>query len=82
MTENIVNENSNCENPVSNQTNSKFFTLSKRDTTFSVLFAISSILFIALGLFGGFRVGYAVSAILSLVIGTTYLWNKQTKIKF
>ncbi len=84
MTENIVNENVNQENEAvkTEAATKKYFPLTKRDTTFAVMFAIASVLFAGLGLFGGFRVGYTVSAILSLVVGTVYLWNKNTKIKF
>lgn len=77
MTENIVNETINTEPKVN-----KHFPLTKRDTAFAVMFAIVSVLFAGLGLFGGFRVGYTVSAIFALIIGTVYLWNKNTKIKF
>ncbi len=82
MTENIVNENINQENEVVKEKAKKYFPLTKRDTAFAVLFAIASVLFAGLGLFGGFRVGYTVAAVSSLVIGTVYLWNKNTKIRF
>ena len=77
MTENIVNENASLENEKAK----KYFPLTKRDTAFAVLFAIASVLFVGLGLFGGFRVGYTVSAVFAFIIGTVYLWNKGTKIK-
>ncbi len=82
MTENIVNENVNQENEAAKEKANKYFPLTKRDTAFAVLFAITSVLFAGLGLFGGFRVGYTISAVFSFIIGTVYLWNKKTKIKF
>lgn len=82
MTDNIVNENINLENEAVDEKAKKYFPLTKRDTAFAVLFAIASVLFAGLALFGGFRVGYTVSAVFGLIIGTVYLWNKNTKIKF
>ena len=44
MTENIVNENVNQENVKTEPKANKYFPLTKRDTTFAVMFAIASVL--------------------------------------
>lgn len=84
MSEKIINgEVSNEPASQTEQENkSKYFPLTKRDTTFAVLFALVAVLFSGLGLFGGFRIGYTVSAIFGWLVLTVYLWNKNTKIKF
>ncbi len=57
----------------------KKFSLTARDTVFSVLLFISSILMSALGVFGGFRGGFTVTTVITSVIITVYLLHKGCK---
>ncbi len=72
------------ENNRINQTTSpspRIFDLDKKDTIFSVLICLSSVLFATLGLWGGFNVGFTISSLLNLILITSYLFNKKLKLK-
>ena len=81
MTEKNINNEAVNEEKITQQNTQKYFPLTKRDTTFAVLFVMVAVLFSGLGLFGGFRIGYTVAAVLGWFVLTVYLWNKNTKIK-
>ncbi len=56
------------------------FLLSKRDKIFALIFLICSVLLSAIGFWGGFKIGYSFSAIMLLISGCCYFWDKKAKI--
>ncbi len=58
------------------------FNMMKKDTAFSLILALLIVPFVSLTLWGGFNVGYTVSAVSFLVLFSVYLFNKNVKFKF
>ena len=58
----------------------ELFEITKKDSTFTVLFFIASVLLSAFGVFGGFRGGFAVTVIILIVLMAIYLWKKEIKL--
>lgn len=58
----------------------KLFEITKKDSIFTVLFFLSSVMLSAFGVFGGFRGGFAVSVIMLIVLMAMYLWKNEIKI--
>lgn len=58
----------------------EYFTLTKRDTVYICLLTVAAILVSALGIFGGFMLGWTVSFILLFVLGNLYICKKGAKL--
>lgn len=58
------------------------FVLNNKDKAFSLVLAILMVPFVSLTFWGGLNIGYTVSAVLFLVLFSSYLFNKEVKFKF
>lgn len=92
MSENIINDNIE-ENVIGNEKIDKSsyeeitpkprkFDICKRDIVFSFIFLFCSAVFSFMGLWGGFRMGFTVSSVITTIAITVYVINKTTKINF
>jgi len=61
--------------------NKKPFDLNRKDTVFKFIFCIASVLLTIFGVWGGFRGGFTVTALILFISMTVYFASKKTKIK-
>lgn len=59
----------------------KTFDLSGRDIIFAILFFVTALMFSSLSIWGGFRMGYTITSLVTFVVFTIYLFNKENKKK-
>ena len=55
------------------------FDINTKDSVFAIIFVVSSIIMSALGIFGGFRMGFTLAAIILLAVITFYFITKEIK---
>jgi len=58
----------------------EYFSLEKRDTVCICLLTVAAVLLSALGIFGGFMIGWTVSFILLFTLGNIYICKKGVKL--
>lgn len=61
--------------------NEKMFSITKKDNVFIIILTVASVLMSVLGIFGGFRGGFAVVNILLMVVMTLFSFKKDYKFK-
>lgn len=65
---------------MSETTPRELFALDKRDTVFICLLTVSAVLLSAIGLFGGFMLGFTVSFVLTFMLSNLYLCKKGVRL--
>lgn len=80
MCDNIIENSMEQETVLSNVKPIERFDITAKDTVFAIIFTVCSVVMSSFGIFGGFRSGFTVSALMLLVAVTAYFKNKEIKI--
>ena len=80
MSQDVIKINDNPANENENGGKS-CFELDRKDTVFKIILCIASVLMVFFGVWGGFRSGFTVTALILFSSMTVYLANSKTKIR-